>query len=85
MSSDLATLTEVFQQVFEDDELAITRETTAADIAPWDSLMHVSLLLAVEKRFRIRFSSSEVSSLMNVGMLVDLINAKKGVTIQRGD
>ena len=85
MSSDLATLTEVFQQVFEDDELAITRETTAADIESWDSLMHVSLLLAVEKRFRIRFSSSEVSSLMNVGMLVDLINAKKGLTIQRGD
>ena len=85
MSSDLATLTEVFQQVFEDDELAITRETTAADIESWDSLMHVSLLLAVEKRFRIRFSSSDVSSLMNVGMLVDLINAKKGLTIQRGD
>ena len=85
MSSDLATLTEVFQQVFEDDELAITRETTAADIESWDSLMHVSLLLVVEKRFRIRFSSSEVSSLMNVGMLVDLINAKKGLTIQRGD
>ena len=85
MSSDLATLTEVFQQVFEDDELAITRETTAADIESWDSLMHVSLILAVEKKFRIRFSSSEVSSLMNVGMLVDLINAKKGVTIQRGD
>jgi len=85
MSSDLATLTEVFQQVFEDYELAITRETTAADIESWDSLMHVSLLLVVEKRFRIRFSSSEVSSLMNVGMLVDLINAKKGLTIQRGD
>ena len=85
MNRDLATLTEVFQQVFEDDELAITRETTAADIESWDSLMHVSLILAVEKKFRIRFSSSEVSSLMNVGMLVDLINAKKGVTIQRGD
>ena len=78
MSHDLTTLTEVFQQVFEDDELAISRDTTAADITSWDSLMHVSLILAVEKKFRIRFSSSEVSSLMNVGMLVDLINVKKG-------
>ena len=78
MSHDLTTLTEVFQQVFEDDELAISRDTTAADIASWDSLMHVSLILAVEKKFRIRFSTSEVSSLMNVGMLVDLINVKKG-------
>jgi acyl carrier protein len=78
MSQDLTTLTEVFQQVFEDDELAISRDTTAADITSWDSLMHVSLILAVERKFRIRFSSSEISSLMNVGMLVDLINAKKG-------
>ena len=78
MSHDLTTLTEVFQQVFEDDELAISRDTTAADIASWDSLMHVSLILAVEKKFRIRFSSSEISSLMTVGMLVDLINVKKG-------
>lgn len=78
MSQDLTTLTEVFQQVFEDDELAISRDTTAADIASWDSLMHVSLILAVEKQFRIRFSSSEVASLMNVGMLVDLISTKKG-------
>ena len=78
MSHDLTTLTEVFQQVFEDDELAISRDTTAADITSWDSLMHVSLILAVEKKFRIRFSSSEISSLMTVGMLVDLINVKKG-------
>jgi len=78
MSHDLTTLTEVFQHVFEDDELAISRDTTAADITSWDSLMHVSLILAVEKKFRIRFSTSEISSLMSVGMLVDLINAKKG-------
>ena len=78
MSHDFTTLTEVFQQVFEDDELAISRDTTAADITSWDSLMHVSLILAVEKKFRIRFSSSEISSLMTVGMLVDLINVKKG-------
>ena len=64
--------------MFEDDELAISRDTTAADITSWDSLMHVSLILAVEKKFRIRFSSSEISSLMTVGMLVDLINVKKG-------
>jgi acyl carrier protein len=77
MNPELKALTEVFQQVFEDDELTITHETKATDIDSWDSLMHVSLILAVEKRFRVRFSSSEVSSLMNVGMLIDLINVKR--------
>lgn len=80
MSLELSTLTEVFRHVFEDDELTITRETTAADIESWDSLMHVSLILAVEKTFGVRFSSSEVSSLMNVGMLMELISAKKGAS-----
>jgi acyl carrier protein len=80
MSPELSTLTEVFRHVFEDDELTITRETTAADIESWDSLMHVSLILAVEKQFGVRFSSSEVSSLMNVGMLMELISAKKGAS-----
>ena len=80
MSPELSRLTEVFRHVFEDDELTITRETKAADIESWDSLMHVSLILAVEKTFGVRFSSSEVSSLMNVGMLMELINAKKGAS-----
>lgn len=78
--SELSTLTEVFRHVFEDDELTITDETKAADIESWDSLMHVSLILAVEKKFGVRFSSSEVSSLMNVGMLMELIRAKTGVS-----
>jgi acyl carrier protein len=80
MSPGLNTLAEVFRHVFEDDELTITHETTAADIEGWDSLMHVSLILAVEKTFGVRFSSSEVSSLMNVAMLMELINAKKGAS-----
>ena len=57
--------------VEDDDELAITRETTAHDVEDWDSLMHVNLLLTVERWFEIyRFSSSEVAGLRSVGELV---------------
>ena len=70
----LAQLNELFQQVFDDDELAVTRDTTAGDVEGWDSLMHVTLLLNVEKRFRLKFSSSQVASLKNVGELVDIID-----------
>ncbi len=78
MSAELGTLSEVFRHGFEDDELTVTRETKAADIESLDSLMHVSLILAVERKFGIRFPSSEVSSLMNVGML--MFNAKTGAS-----
>ena len=78
MSSRLAELNQVFQQVFEDDELEVTRETAAKDVEGWDSLMHVTLLVNVEKAFGVKFKSSEVAGLKNVGELIDLLNARLG-------
>lgn len=76
MSSTRDRLQEVFVDVFGDDEIVIAREMTAVDVADWDSLMHVSLMLAVEKAFDIRFSSAEVAELEAVGELIDLIDTK---------
>ncbi len=69
-------VTEVFKDVFDADDLTIERQTTAADIEGWDSLMHVRLMIAIEKAFRVRFSSSEVASLHNVGELIDILERK---------
>ncbi len=77
MPNSLAQVTQVFQDVFNDDELAVSRSTSAKDIPDWDSVMHVSLIVAVEKSFGIRFTSSEVGRMNNVGALLDLIDSKK--------
>lgn len=76
MPDEMDRLTVVFQDVFDDDELLVTRDTKASDVAEWDSLMHVNLILAVEREFDIRFSSMEVASLIDVGHLADLVDAK---------
>jgi acyl carrier protein len=76
MAATLARINEVFQDVFNDDELVISRDTSAKDIAEWDSVMHVSLIIKIEKAFRVRFSSAEVANLQNVGELLDLVEAK---------
>ena len=68
----LSKLNQVFQDIFDDDELAISPETTAKDVEGWDSLMHVTLMVNIEKAFGIRFTSSEVAALKNVGELVEL-------------
>jgi acyl carrier protein len=70
-------LNEVFQDVFDDEELVVGRPTTAADIAGWDSLMHIRLILEIEKAFKVRFLSSEVSALHSVGDLIDLLESKQ--------
>jgi len=72
----LAALTEVFRYVFDDDELVITDETTANTVDGWDSLSHVNLILAIESRFKIRFSQRELLTFASVGDLRRAIEAK---------
>lgn len=72
----------VFRDVFEDDELEISPTTTADDIEGWDSLTHVSLMINVERAFGLKFSSTQVASLKNVGQLIDLVSSR--LQAQRG-
>lgn len=68
-----AKLTEVFRDVFDDEEIELTDSTTADDIDDWDSLEHITLISAVEKAFKMRFTMKEVSSMKNVGEMMDII------------
>jgi len=79
MTDTLTRLTAVFQDVFDDDELVITRDTSAKDIENWDSLTHVTLIVKAEKEFGMRFTSAQVAGLQNVGELIDLIEQKAGL------
>lgn len=72
----LAELTPIFREVFEDDGIVLTRQTTADDIDAWDSLSHMNMVMAVEVAFKIRFALGELPALKNVGDLADLV-AKK--------
>ena len=46
---------------------------TAKDVPEWDSLLHISLLIAVENAFSVRFRVGEVEATKNVGEFADLI------------
>lgn len=69
-------LTEVFREVFDNDSIELTPNTTAADIPDWDSVAHVGLMVAIEERLKIKFKSSELEALHNVGQLAGLIEYK---------
>lgn len=66
-------LDEVFQEVFDDDEIHVNEFTTADDIEDWDSLEHINLVVAVENKFGIKFNMNEVTTMKNVGEMVDII------------
>ena len=69
-------LNEVFRDVFDDDEITVNEDTTADDIEDWDSLEHINLIAAVEDEFGVRFKMGEVSSMKNVGEMVDIIKSR---------
>jgi len=69
-------LTGVFREVFDDESIEIFDAMTAKDVAEWDSLNHINLIVAVEKHFGIKFTTREASNLANVGDLVQLIHGK---------
>ena len=69
-------LQSVFRDVFEDDDLSIDRDSSAETVDGWDSLMHVSLMINVERVFGVKFSTTQVASLKDVGELVDLIESR---------
>lgn len=69
-------LTPIFHDVFDDETIAVTPTLTADDVDEWDSLAHIRLVLAIEKKFGLKFSAAEVGRLKNVGEFVALIQAK---------
>lgn len=69
-------LTDVFHDVFDSPELVLSETMTAADVAGWDSLTHINLVVACEKAFGVTFTTKEVRSLGNVGDLLQLISRR---------
>jgi len=70
-------LEEVFRQIFDDDTLALTDETTAQDITGWDSVRHINLMFGIEEAFGIRFNGNELAEMKNIGELQQFLADKQ--------
>ncbi len=73
----LSGLNEIFIDVIDEDEIVLTEVTTGDDIEEWDSLIHIQIVLSVERHFGISISASEVFTLNNIGEFISLIMRKK--------
>ena len=66
----------IFKDVLDNDDIIVKEITTADDIEEWDSLSHMQLIVAVEKHFKIRFTSAEINNFKNVGEMCQGIQTK---------
>jgi acyl carrier protein len=69
-------LTAIFRESLDNDSLTLTETTTAKDVEGWDSITHVLIVVAVEKKFRVKFTAGEIQRLQNVGEFAALVQSK---------
>jgi acyl carrier protein len=66
----------IFSDVLDLPDLCLTAESNASNVEGWDSLAHINLVVAIEKRYNIKFALAELLALNNVGEMADLIVKK---------
>ena len=71
-----ARLTRIMRDVFDDDTLVATPEMTAKDVAEWDSVSHITFVVAIEEEFNTKFKTAELEKMKDVGQMVEQIQKK---------
>jgi acyl carrier protein len=69
-------LNTIFRDVFDDETIVVVPTLSAQDVPEWDSLSHIRLIVAIEVAFEVRFSTTEIAGLTQVGDLVKLLQTK---------
>jgi len=67
---------EIFRDVLDEPDLVLSRQSNAENVPEWDSLAHVNLITAIEKKYKVKFALGELQNLKHMGDLLDLLAAK---------
>ena len=76
MTDILQRLQPIFQDVMDDSDLVVSRDSSGQNVAGWDSLAHINLVSAIEGEFQLHFALGELQDLKNVGDMIDLMERK---------
>lgn len=74
----ISQMADIFRDVLDNEDISIDENTTANDVEEWDSLSHIQLVVAIEKHFKVRFTTAEITSYKNVGEMAAGIVNKMG-------
>lgn len=68
----LGWITQIVQDELDNDDVQLAMDTLPSAVEGWDSLAHVGIIVAIEKRVGRQFTVDQIDGLQNVGDLVRL-------------
>lgn len=74
----LSQLNKIFKEELDNEDIVLSYESNGDDIEEWDSLSHIHLVVAVEKHFKVKFTTVEIMSLKNIGDMCNSVKQKLG-------
>jgi acyl carrier protein len=75
----LSKLNSILEDIIDNSRISLSESTTSGDVEGWDSLAHIQLIVALEKTYKIKFSSNEILGWKNVGEIIDAVLTKKSL------
>jgi acyl carrier protein len=78
----LAEVNDIVRQVLEDGTIELHPSMPIDELKAWDSMNHVAILVEAECRFDVLFELDELDTVLTVGHLVRLIQAKRSLRDQ---
>ncbi len=73
MSNELR-LEHVLKDVFEDEDFVLDATLMRDDIEEWDSMVHIQMVLALEKEFNLKFTTKQIVGMNSIGDIINIIN-----------
>lgn len=78
MNASKQKILDVMATVFEINQANIPDNAAPGIIEAWDSLRHMNLIISLEEEFCVRFTDEEMTELISLPLIIDILKAKKG-------
>lgn len=72
----LKKLEEIFRDILDDADLALSEESSQENLEDWDSLTHVTLFAVLEDELQLQFTMEEMTKSTNIKVLLDYLMEK---------
>ena len=66
-------INEIINKIIKNKDILLTEKTKAIDIDGYDSLIHIKLIVSIEKKFKIRFNTSDINNFRNFGDIIKIV------------